>query len=93
MARSDALLLDASLRVDDLYRAWLVWSGAAEAAVADAYRFGSGLVPARGLVLGRGSARWGGPEVRKGAVAMLLMPMILVMSFRIRTLLLHPYLT
>ena len=51
-------------------RAWLVWSGAAEAALADAYRFSGGPLPSRGLVLGRGSAlfrvlRLGGPPVRK----------------------------
>ena len=36
--------------------AWLVWSRAAETALADAYRFGGGPIPSRGLVLGRGSA-------------------------------------
>ena len=69
MSQQDALLLDESLRYDDVSRAWLVWSGAAETALADAYRFGGGLVPARGLVLGRGSAlfrfvRLGGQKVR-----------------------------
>ena len=49
-------------------RAWLVWSGAAEAALADAYWFSGGPIPYRGLVLGRGNAlfrvvRLGGHEV------------------------------
>ena len=56
MSRQDALLLDDSLRDDDVSRAWLVWSGPAETALADAYQFAGGLVPAKGLVLGRGSA-------------------------------------
>ena len=34
----------------------LVWSGAAEAALADAFQFSVGPIPTRGLVLGRGSA-------------------------------------
>ena len=29
-------------------RAWLVWSGAAEAPLADAFRFSGGSVPSRG---------------------------------------------
>ena len=50
--------------------ACLVWSGAAEAALADAFRFSGGPVPSRGLVLGRGSAlfrvvRLGGPMVKR----------------------------
>ena len=70
LARPDALLLDEPLRLDDVSRAWLVWSGSAEAALADACRFPGGPVPVRGLVLGRGSARFrvvrsGGPKVRK----------------------------
>ena len=55
--RSDALSLDESLRMNDVSRAWLVWSGAAEAALADSYRFALGPVPARVLV-GRGAARF-----------------------------------
>ena len=70
MSRQDAFLLDEVLGVDDVSRAWLVWSGAAEAALADAYRFSGGPLPSRGLVLGRGSAsfrvvRLGGHPVRK----------------------------
>ena len=70
MSRQDALLLDDSLDARDVSRAWLVWSGAVEAALADAYRFGGGPLPRRGLVLGRGSAsfrvvRLGGGKVRK----------------------------
>ena len=50
--------------------AWLVWSGAAEAALADAFRFSGGPLPSRGLVLGRRGAlfrvvRLGGHQVRK----------------------------
>ena len=51
MARLDALSLDESLDAGDVSRAWLVWSSAAETALADAYRFAGGLV--------------GGPEARK----------------------------
>ena len=70
MSRNDALLLDASLDSGDVSRAWLVWSGAAEAAVADAYRFSGGPIQYRGLVLGRGNAlfrvvRLGGHKVKK----------------------------
>ena len=70
MARLDAQRLDESLSVGDVSLAWLVWSAAAETALADAYRFAGGSVPARGLTLGRGTARFrvarlGGPEVRK----------------------------
>ena len=50
-------------------RAWMIWSSAAERALADAFQFAGGPVPARGLVLGRGVARMrtvrlGGPLVR-----------------------------
>ena len=70
MSRQDASLLDESLDTDDVSLAWLFWSRAAEAALADAFRFTGGPVPSRGLVLGRGSAlfrvvRLGGHQVRK----------------------------
>ena len=69
MARSGALLLGESLRANNVSRVWLVWSGAAETALADAYRFAGGPVPVRGLVEGRGTARFrvrlGGPKIRK----------------------------
>ena len=39
-----------------IFRAWLVWSGAAENALADAYRFCGGPIPSKGLVLGCGHA-------------------------------------
>ena len=42
MSRQDALLLDESLDAGDVSRAWLVWSGAAETALADAYQFSGG---------------------------------------------------
>ena len=70
MSRQDALRLDESLDAGDASRAWLVWSGAAETALADAYLFCGGPVPSRGLVLGRECAlfrviRLGGHKVRK----------------------------
>ena len=39
MSRHDALQLDEVLGGDDVSRAWLVWSGAAETALVDAYQF------------------------------------------------------
>ena len=59
-----------SLDADDVSSAWLVWSRAAETALANAYRFSGGPIPSRGLVLGRGCAsfrvvRLGGHKVRK----------------------------
>ena len=53
-----------------MFLAWLVWSRAAEAALADAFRFSGGPLPSRCLVLGRGSAvprvvQLGGHRVRK----------------------------
>ena len=70
LTRDDALNLDEALRSGDVSRAWSVWSSAAEAALADAYKFAGGPVPDRGLVLGRGSylvrsVRLGGPKARK----------------------------
>ena len=70
MSRQDALLLDASLAAGDVSQAWAVWSGAVESALADAYRFSGGLLPSRGLVLGRGRASFrvvklGGHKIRK----------------------------
>ena len=44
MCRQDALQLDESLHAGDVSRAWLVWSGAAEVALADAFRFSGGPV-------------------------------------------------
>ena len=70
ISRQDASLLNEALGADDVTLAWLVWSRAAEAALADAYRFSGGPLPSRGLVLGRGSAmfrvvRLAGHPVRK----------------------------
>ena len=42
----------------DVSSAWAIWSSAAESAFADAYCFVGGPVPDRGLVLGRGVARF-----------------------------------
>ena len=70
MYRQDALLENESFDAGDVSQVWLTWSGAAEAALADAYRFSGGPSPDRGLVLGRGRAcfrvvRLGGQKVRK----------------------------
>ena len=70
MSRDDALSLDGALDCGDVSLAWTIWSSAFEAALADAYRFAGGLVPDRGLVLGRGvfclrTVRLGDPEVRR----------------------------
>ena len=69
MARSDAFLLDESLRLDDVCIAWMVWSEAAEAALDDANQFAAGPVLVWSLVLERGRARFrvvrlGRPKVR-----------------------------
>ena len=47
MSRRDALLLDESLGLNDVSMGWTVWSRAAEAALADAYRFSGGPLPSR----------------------------------------------
>ena len=69
MSREDALGLDSALLCGDVSSAWMVWSSAAEKALADAFQFAGGPVPVRGLVLGRGMVRFrtvrlGGPMVR-----------------------------
>ena len=61
--------LDEALLCGDVSSAWMIWSSAAEKALADACQFAGGPVPVRGLVLGRGMARFrtvrlGGPMVR-----------------------------
>ena len=69
MAQHDALLLDESLREGDVSLAWLVWSGAAGTALADASRFFGGLVPTGAwfsiVVVPCQVVRLGGHEVRK----------------------------
>ena len=70
MSQQDSVLLSESLDIGDVSRAWLVWSRAAETALADAYCFSGGPAPCHGLVLGRGMARFrrvrlGGHKVRK----------------------------
>ena len=52
MSRQDALHLDECLNDGDVSQAWLVWSRAAEAILADAYQFSGGPVPHRVLFLG-----------------------------------------
>ena len=64
MSRADSVGLTVVLLNDDVSSAWAIWSSAAETALADA----GGLVSDRGLVLGRGTARFrvvrlGGPKV------------------------------
>ena len=80
MSWQDALLLHESSDAGDVSQAWLVWSGTAETALADAYRFSGGPPPNRGLVLGRGRERFrvvrlGGHEVRKVVLLMRMMPL------------------
>ena len=70
MAMPDALRLDESLRVDDVSRAWLVWSGDTRAAHADAYQFAGGPISVPDLVLGRGSARFRVVRLEAGDVIM-----------------------
>ena len=70
MSRDDALSLDGASDSGDVSLAWMVWSSAVEAALADAYRFAGGPVPDSRLVLGRGlfrsrPVRLGGPRVRR----------------------------
>ena len=69
MSREDALNLDEALLNGDVSSAWMVWSTAAEKALADAFQLAGGPVPSRGLVLGRSmvrmrTVRLGGPIVR-----------------------------
>ena len=71
----------------------VVWSSAAETALADAYRFSGGPLPNQGLVIGRGMARFRLVRLGRGIgfgrfVVMLLMFMMLLMSSCIVTLLL-----
>ena len=54
MSWNDAFSLDGASDCGDVSLAWMIWSSAIEAALADAYRFAGGPVPDRGLVLGRG---------------------------------------
>ena len=49
MSRQDALLLDESLNAGDVSQAWLVWSSAAETALADACLFSGGPAPNGGF--------------------------------------------
>ena len=69
-------------RKSDVSAAWVLWSGAAEGAFADAYCSAGGLFPDWGLVSDCGVARFrtvrlGGPKVR--LVVMLLIPLMGVM--------------
>ena len=43
MSREDALGLDSALLCGDVSSAWMIWSSAAESALADAFRFAGGL--------------------------------------------------
>ena len=92
MSREDALRLDDALLLGNVSSAWMVWSSAAEKALADAFQFAGGPVPDRGLVLGRGMVRL--RTVRLGVLlfvlsgGMLLMVVRLMMCLFIGTLLL-----
>ena len=72
MSRHDAIQLDEALDADEVSRAWLVWSGAAETALADAYQFCGVLFRPEVWFLGGGVlcsvrvVRLGGHKVRKG---------------------------
>ena len=70
MSREDALNLDEALLNGDVSSAWMVWSSAAEKALADAFQFAGGPVPSRGLVLGRGMVRM--RTVRLGVLSFVL---------------------
>ena len=72
MSRQDALLLDECLNVGDVSQAWLVWSRAAETALADAYQFSGGPVPHGGLVLGHGKALFKLVGIRSGRCVVML---------------------
>ena len=91
-----ALLSDDSLDAGDVSRAWLVWSGAVEAALADAYRFSVVLFLVEAWFLVEAVLLFGllGLVVTKCGrlVALLLTLMMLLMSFCIVTLLLLPFL-
>ena len=76
MAVPDALRLGDAMRREDasdalmVWSSWMAWSGAAEAALADAFCFAGGLDPNRGFALKRGVARsmvvrLAGPKERK----------------------------
>ena len=61
--------LDGALLEGDVSRAWLIWSHAAEEALADAHRLAGGPERGHGVKLGRGHAqfsvvRLGGPKMR-----------------------------
>ena len=54
----------------DVSAAWIIWSSASEGALADAFDSAGGPLPAEGLVVGRGAARFrtvrlGRPIVRR----------------------------
>ena len=91
MSRQDALRLDEALNAGGVSRAWLVWSGAAETALADAYRF-CGVLFQAGVwslvvvVLCFGLFGLVGIRSRR-LVAMFLMSTMLLISFCIVTLL------
>ena len=97
MSRQDALHLDESLDAGDVSRAWLVWSRAAETALADAYQFCGVLFRAEVWFLG-GRVLCSGLSslvVTRFArlLVMLLMPMMLLMFSCTAILLLPPSLT
>ena len=82
-----------ALLCGDVSSAWLIWSSAAEGALADAFRFAGGPIPDRGLVLGRGkvrirTVRLGGPIVRSVRRVLLVMVSLMMCLFIVTLLLL-----
>ena len=93
MSRQDAIQLDESLRDGDVSRAWLVWSGAAEAALAEACRFAWSPIPALFLVVAvpcSGLLGLEGIKFGRLVVKLLMLMMLLMCSFTATPLLL-PY--
>ena len=63
---TDVLRLDDALRREDVSDAWIVWSGAAEGALADAYCFAGALFPA-------GACAWAWACAVQGCQALVVM--------------------
>ena len=94
MAALDARRLDDALRREDVSVAWMVWSGAAETAPADAFCFAAGLVPDRVFCFCGVWHNSGWPDLvdLRGArlATMLLILLTVEMSLRLVTHPLHP---
>ena len=84
MSRHDALHLDVSLCADDVSGAWLVWSKAAEAALADAFRFSGGRLPSRVWFLAGVAfcfALYGLAVIRFGRLGLILVMLLMLPTF------------